>query len=84
MCRESYQTSWNDYNMLATGFKSACSIAREDFGWICKGEKLADFDQQACRPLYPMVLNMAEFGIKCAGKHSKLPEMPPSCLQMEL
>ena len=32
MCWESFQTSWNDYDMLATGFQSACSIAREDFG----------------------------------------------------
>ena len=31
--------------MLSNGFLTACGIVRVDFGWIRKGPKLADFEQ---------------------------------------
>ena len=45
--RESFQTAWKVSNVLANGFPTAFENVGEDFGWICKGSKSADFDQKA-------------------------------------
>ena len=46
-CWKSLQTFWKDSYMLPNGFLSVCGPIWKDFGWIRKGPKLADFEQQA-------------------------------------
>ena len=45
--RESFQKSWKASNVLANGFPTTFENVGEDFGWIPKRPKLADFDQKA-------------------------------------
>ena len=45
--RESFQTPWKASNVLANGFPTTFENVCEDFGWIPKGPKSADFDQKA-------------------------------------
>ena len=47
ICRESFQTLSNVLYMLANGFPTAFGLVGEDFGWIPKGPKSADFEQKA-------------------------------------
>ena len=42
-----FQTSIKASNVLANGFPTTVENVREDFGWILKGSKSADFDQKA-------------------------------------
>ena len=45
--RESFQTPWKPSNVLGNGFPTTVENVGEDFGWIWKGSKSADFDQKA-------------------------------------
>ena len=45
--RESIQTPWKISNVLGNGFPTTVENVGEDFGWIWKGSKSADFDQKA-------------------------------------
>ena len=45
--RESIQTPWKASDVLANGFPTTVENVGEDFGWIWKGSKSADFDQEA-------------------------------------
>ena len=60
-CWESFQTPWNALYVLPNVFASTFGIVPEDFGWIPKGPKSTDFDQN---PWAPMVLNRVDLG-KC-------------------
>ena len=46
-CRESFQTAWNAAYFLANSFPTTFENVSEDFRWIPKGPKLADFYQKA-------------------------------------
>ena len=46
-CRESLQTAWNASYFLANGFPTTFDNVGDDFGWIPKCPKSADFDQKA-------------------------------------
>ena len=45
-CWDSFQTPWISFYMLANAFQTTFDIVFEDFGWIPKGPKSADFDQK--------------------------------------
>ena len=45
--RELFQTPWKASNVLANWFQTTFENVGEDFGWIPKGPKSADFDQKA-------------------------------------
>ena len=44
--RESFQTPWNDFLVLANGFLTTFWTVGEDLGWISKGRNPADFEQK--------------------------------------
>ena len=46
-CWDSFQTAWIASYFLANGFPTTFENVSEDFGWIPKGPKSADFDQKA-------------------------------------
>ena len=46
-CRESLENPWNASYVLANGFKTTFGIVCKDSGWIRKGAKSADFEQNA-------------------------------------
>ena len=43
----SFQTHWNEWEMLETGFLNSCATVSFDFRWIRKRPKLTDFEQNA-------------------------------------
>ena len=45
--RESNQNPWKASDVLANAFPTTFENVGEDFGWIWKGSKSADFDQKA-------------------------------------
>ena len=45
---ESNQNPWKASDVLANAFPTTFENVGEDFGWIPKGPKSADFDQKAC------------------------------------
>ena len=46
-CWDSFQTPWISFYMLANAFPTNFDNVGEDFGWIPKSPKSADFDQKA-------------------------------------
>ena len=46
-CRESFQTPWNASYVFANGFTTTFEIVGEDLGWIAKGPKSTEFEQEA-------------------------------------
>ena len=46
-CWDSFQTPWISSYVLANAFLTTFENVGEDFGWIWKGSKSADFDQKA-------------------------------------
>ena len=45
---ESIQTPWKASDVVANAFPTTFENVGEDFGWILKGSKSADFHQKAC------------------------------------
>ena len=46
-CPKSFQTLWKSSYRLANGILSAFEVVSQDFRWIRKGPKSADFEQKA-------------------------------------
>ena len=46
-CPKSFQTLWKSSYRLANGILSAFEVFSQDFRWIRKGPKSADFEQKA-------------------------------------
>ena len=65
--------------MLANEFLTTFGIVGEDFGWIPKGTKLADFEQKA----WALAHGFHWRPSVSAGGRFKLRETHPMCLQMD-
>ena len=56
---KSLQALWNSCKTVLKRFLTACATVCVDLGWICKGRKLADFEQKAWAIAHD--LRMADF-----------------------
>ena len=78
-CRKSPQTPWNISYMLANGFLTACGIVSVVSGEFARVRNWPIFNKTP--GLWPMVLTKWRILVS-AGNRSKLPETPPTYLQM--